>query len=133
MIEEVGPAAIPYFRMAAIISCAEEDRAGEDSLAVEELSSVVGVKRACQDLSVPRSGIYRRRQRRLSLPPVDGPRSSARRLKDEEKSAVLACLHEDRYQDCSPSQVYASPARCRSVSLLHPYHVPAAGIGGREP
>jgi putative transposase len=29
-------------------------------------------------------------------------------LKDEEKSAVLACLHEERFQDCSPAQVYAS-------------------------
>ena len=35
-------------------------------------------------------------------------RSSARRLKDQEKSAVLACLHEGRFQDCSPAQVYAS-------------------------
>ncbi len=59
--------------------------------AVEELSSVVGVKRACQDLSIPRSGVYRRRRRRLSPPPVGARRTSARRLKDEEKSVVLAC------------------------------------------
>jgi putative transposase len=31
-----------------------------------------------------------------------------RRLKDAEKSAVLACLHEERFQDCSPAQIYAS-------------------------
>jgi hypothetical protein len=47
--------------------------------AAEELSSLVGVKRACQDLSVPRSGVYRRR--RLSPPPVGARRTSARRLK----------------------------------------------------
>ena len=76
--------------------------------AAEELSSVVGVKRACQDLSVARAGVYRRRQRRLSPPPVGARRTSARRLKDEEKSIVLACLHEQRFQDCSPAQVYAS-------------------------
>ena len=75
--------------------------------AVEELSSVVGVRRACQGLSFPRSGVYRRRSRHLS-PPVGARRSSERRLKDEEKSAVLACLHEERFQDCSPAQVYAS-------------------------
>jgi putative transposase len=75
--------------------------------AVEALSSAVGVKRACQELAIPRSGLYRRRQRRLSPPPVGARRSSARRLQDEEKSAVLACLHEERFQDCSPSQVYA--------------------------
>ncbi|MGZ3689637.1 MAG: IS3 family transposase [Bdellovibrionota bacterium] len=76
--------------------------------AVEELSSVVGVKRACLDLSVPRSGLYRRRRRRLSPPPVGALRSSARRLNAREQAAVLACLHEERFQDCSPSQVYAA-------------------------
>lgn len=76
--------------------------------AVEELSSVVGVRRACEQLSIPRAGVYRRRRRRLSLPPVAAARSSARSLKEEEKSTVLACLHEERFQDCSPAQVYAS-------------------------
>lgn len=76
--------------------------------AVEDLSLVVGMKRACRELAIPRSSVYRRRRRRLSPPPVGALRSSARRLKDEEKSAVLACLHEEHFQDCSPSQVYAS-------------------------
>ena len=75
--------------------------------AAEELSLLVGVKRACQHLSIARSGMYRHRKRRLSPPPGKARRSS-RRLKDEEKSAVLACLHEERFQDCSPAQVYAS-------------------------
>ena len=65
--------------------------------AAEELSLQVGVRRACQDLSVPRSGVYRRRRRRLSPPPVRAVRSSSRRLKDEEKSTVLAYLHEERF------------------------------------
>jgi putative transposase len=77
-------------------------------LAVEELSVTVGVKRACEDLSIPRSGLYRRRRRRLAPVPVAGVRTSARRLRDDEKAAVLACLHEERFQDCSPAQVYAS-------------------------
>jgi putative transposase len=76
--------------------------------AAEELSLQVGVRRACQDLSVPRSGVYRRRQRRLSPPSGRAARSSSRCLKDEEKSTVLAYLHEERFQDCSPAQVYAS-------------------------
>jgi putative transposase len=74
--------------------------------AAEQLSLQVGVRRACQDLSVPRSGVYRRRH--LAPPSVRGARSSSRRLKDEEKSIVLAYLHEERFQDCSPAQVYAS-------------------------
>lgn len=76
--------------------------------AAEELGCVIGVKRACDELFLPRSGFYRRRRRRLSPPPVGARRSSARRLKDEEKSAVLACFHQERFQDCSPAQVYAS-------------------------
>ena len=76
--------------------------------AVEKLGAIVGVRRACQELSIPRSSLYRRRKRDLSPPPEGARRSSARRLKDEEKSAVLACLHEERFQDCSPAQVYAS-------------------------
>jgi len=77
-------------------------------LAVEELSTSVGVKRACEDLSIPRSGLYRRRRRRLTPVPPAGVRASARRLRDDEKTTILACLHEERFQDCSPAQVYAS-------------------------
>jgi putative transposase len=76
--------------------------------AVEDLGRLVGVRRACQDLCLPRSGVYRRRRRRLSPSPVGVARLSPRGLKDKEKSAILACLHEQRFQDCSPAQVYAS-------------------------
>jgi hypothetical protein len=74
----------------------------------EGLGSVVGMKRACQDLSIPRAGIYRRRRRRLSPPPVGARRPSARRLEDDGKSIILACLHKARFQNCSPAQVFAS-------------------------
>jgi len=76
--------------------------------AVQKLSRSVGVKRACEELSVPRASYYRKRKRNLSPPLVSRRRSSARRLREEEKAAVLACLHEERFQDCSPAQVYAS-------------------------
>ena len=76
--------------------------------ATAELSSLVGMRRACQDLSVSRAGVYRRQRRRLSPPPVGARRVSARRLQDEERSVILAHLHEERFQDCSPAQVYAS-------------------------
>jgi putative transposase len=76
--------------------------------AAEELSLQVGVRRACQDLSIPPSSVYRRRRRHISPPPAAALRSSVRRLKDEERSAVLAYLYEERFQDCSPAQVYAS-------------------------
>lgn len=76
--------------------------------AIDDLSAIVGVKRACQELAVPRAGFYRRRRRRLSPPPVGEARLSARRLGESEKQTVMDCLHEDRFQDCSPAQVYAS-------------------------
>jgi putative transposase len=76
--------------------------------AVQELSLLVGIKRACDELSVPRASYYRQQQRRRCPPRVDRPRSSARRLQEQEKTTVLACLHEERFQDCSPAQVYAS-------------------------
>jgi putative transposase len=73
--------------------------------AVEDLGPVVGVKQACESLSVPRASYYRRRR---PPPPVTAKRHSARGLSEPEQSQVLACLHEERFQDCSPAQVWAS-------------------------
>jgi hypothetical protein len=58
--------------------------------AVEELSSLIGVRRACQDLSTPRSSVYRRRRRLLSPPPARALRSLARRLKGVAPEQVKA-------------------------------------------
>ncbi len=76
--------------------------------ALDQLRPLVGVKQACQALSVPRATWYRRRRRRLSPWPVAARRHSSRALSENEQSAVLACLHEERFQDCSPAQVYAA-------------------------
>src|SRR3989475_10113549 len=76
--------------------------------AVDQLSPLVGVKPACQALAVPRASWYRRRSRRLSPSSVAAQRHSARALSEAEQQAVLTCLHEDRFQDCSPAQVYAA-------------------------
>jgi putative transposase len=76
--------------------------------ALDQLRSLVGVKQACQALAVPRATWYRRRRRSLYPSPVAAQRHSARALSEPEQSAVLACLHEERFQDCSPAQVYAA-------------------------
>ena len=76
--------------------------------AVDQLSPLVGVKPACQALAVPRATWYRRRSRRLFPRPAAGPRFSPRALTEAEQQAVLTCLHEDRFQDSSPAQVYAA-------------------------
>ena len=80
--------------------------------AVDQLSPLVGVKQACQVLAVPRASWYRRRSHRVSPPPVPssekGQRHSPRALSEAEQQAVLTCLHEERFQDSSPAQVYAA-------------------------
>jgi outer membrane lipoprotein-sorting protein len=76
--------------------------------AVDQLSPIVGTKQACHALAVPRATWYRRHRRRLCPPPVAAQRHSARWLSESEQSTVLACLHEERFQDSSPAQVYAA-------------------------
>ena len=80
--------------------------------AMDQLTPVAGVKRACQALAVPRASWYRRRRCQRSplagLSSEKGQRHSARALSESEQSTVLACLHEERFQDCSPAQVYAA-------------------------
>ena len=76
--------------------------------AMDQLSPMVGTKQACQALAVPRASWYRRRRRRLSPPSGAAQRHSTRALSESEQSTVLACLHEERFQDCSPAQVYAA-------------------------
>jgi len=80
--------------------------------ALDQLRPLIGMKRACQALSVPRATWYRRSKRRGLFPAAptsaQHQRRSARALSEGEQSGVLACLHEERFQDCSPAQVYAA-------------------------
>lgn len=73
--------------------------------AVGELSPVVGIQAACEVLGLPRSSFYRQQR------PTFGPSQkvvSARALSLLERENVLACLHEERFQDRSPAAVYAT-------------------------
>jgi putative transposase len=64
----------------------------------------LGVAPTCRALGVPRATYYRHR-----LPPCPArPRRSARALEPAERQAVLAALHEPRFADLAPAQVYAS-------------------------
>ncbi len=73
--------------------------------AIDELAPLVGRRQACHALAVPRATWYRSRR-----PPQPRRRSAdhPRALKIEERTEVLACLHEERFQDCAPRQVYAA-------------------------
>jgi putative transposase len=76
--------------------------------AVTELANDVGTSAACQALCMPRASYYRDR-RKASSPAVNASRPSpARALRPAEREKVLACLHEERFQDRSPAAVYAT-------------------------
>ena len=76
--------------------------------AVTELANDVGTSAACQALCMPRASYYRER-RKTSSPAATASRPSpARALHPAEREAVLARLHEERFQDRSPAAVYAT-------------------------
>ena len=77
--------------------------------AVSELAGDVGTRAACQTLCMPRASYYWHR-RKLSAPgEAPSPRPApARSLGRAERETVLACLHEERFQDRSPATVYAT-------------------------
>lgn len=73
--------------------------------AVQEVAGTLGIVAACLALLVPRATFYRRQR------PVYGPhpkRPSPRALLPEERSTALALLHEDRFVDKAPAQVWAT-------------------------
>ena len=92
---------------------------------VEELTPVIGTRPACRALGAAAATIYRRR-----CPPTPRPRRPRpipeRALTPQERDAVLAELHSERFVDCSPAQVWAtlldegsylaSSARCTGCS-----------------
>jgi putative transposase len=75
--------------------------------AVSELASDVGTSAACQALVMPRASYYWRR-RRVAAPAERASATPARALDPTEREAVLARLHEERFQDRSPATVYAT-------------------------
>jgi putative transposase len=76
--------------------------------AVSELATTVGIRPACEALSVPRASYYRWQQRAgVVAQPTARPRP-VRALRPTEQETVLACLHEERFQDRSPAAVYAT-------------------------
>lgn len=73
--------------------------------AAEELGQEIGVARACRELGVARSSLYRARQPLRERAPRPTP---PRALSPAEKAQVHALLHSDRFSDSAPRQVYAT-------------------------
>jgi putative transposase len=72
--------------------------------ATRSLSTEIGIKPACDALGLVRSGFYR--GQRPVTAPAPHP-SPPRTLSPEERQAVLATLHSDRFIDTAPTAVYA--------------------------
>jgi len=64
-----------------------------------------GVAALCAALGVPRASFYRWQRPR---PPADSKRSSSRALTSQERQQVLETLHEPRFVDLAPAEVYAT-------------------------
>jgi len=77
--------------------------------AVEQLSPTTGTLPVCAALGVARATLYRHRSRsQAASAPVQVERSSPRALGAEERQAVLATLHSERFVDQAPTAVYAA-------------------------
>jgi putative transposase len=72
--------------------------------AVTELAPLVGIVLACTMLAVARATYYRSLRQRAVLP----RRPSSRALRGDERQAVLDALHEPRFVDLAPAEVYAT-------------------------
>ena len=74
---------------------------------VQELTPIVGTRPACRALGAAPATIYRRR--RPPVPWTPRPRGTpARALSLDERAAVLAELHSERFIDSAPAAVWAT-------------------------
>jgi putative transposase len=71
---------------------------------ITEMSVVLGVAAVCAAVGVARATYYRRLKPRQARPRAVPPR----KLGEEERRAVLAVLHEPRFADLAPIEVYAT-------------------------
>jgi putative transposase len=99
----------------------------------EQLSGMIGTRKACRCLAVSRASLYRRWREpagavllsvsahgvgeashpsplngNLPVPSLPEPPVSPRALSPGEREAVLAVLHDERFQDQSPAEVHAT-------------------------
>src|SRR5690606_8607761 len=87
----------------------ERRRAHRDTLmqTVTELGPKLGVRPLCAALGLAPATYYRRR-RAQAVPSRQRPTTSPRALTPAERQRVLDVLHEPRFVDLAPAQVYAT-------------------------
>src|SRR5690606_37804829 len=102
---------------------------------VTELGPKLGVRPLCAALGLAPATYYRRR-RAQAVPSRQRPTTSPRALTPAERQGVLDVLHEPRFVDLAPAQVYATlldeaaisraSARCTASSPPGARYVSAA-------
>jgi putative transposase len=73
--------------------------------AIHQAAETIGIGPACEAVGVPRASFYRWRA------PFHGPRAPrtpARALDPAERVEVLAVMHEERFVDKAPAEIYAT-------------------------
>jgi putative transposase len=76
--------------------------------AIGNLTPLVGVRAACEAFDFPRSSFYRKGFSGVDFPAAAAARFVPRALDSTEREAVLASLHEERFENSAPAAVYAT-------------------------
>ena len=72
---------------------------------VSRAATVVGERQACEALDISRATYQRSKAPRCTHP--TRPRSGGRALSQADRDAVLATLHEPRFEDLAVPQIHA--------------------------
>ena len=74
---------------------------------IEQHRQEIGTVSLCQSLEIPKASFYRQQAKNTATTLVVIRRRPEHALSDSEQQAVLATLHETRFVDLAPPQVYA--------------------------
>lgn len=75
---------------------------------VSQRDPSIPLQRACAALALPRATLYRRLQPKPSAVVIRKPRTSPRALSPHERREVLEVLHEERFADQPPREVFGT-------------------------
>jgi len=73
----------------------------------ESLAKEVTVRQACAALTIPHASFYRWRNRRKNTRKETPRLAPPLALSEEEEKAILEILHEERFVDMAPPQIYS--------------------------
>jgi len=73
----------------------------------ESLGKEVNVRQACAALTISSASFYRWRKRQKSVPRENRRLAPPLALSEEEEKAILQILHEERFVDLAPPEIYS--------------------------